>query len=151
MLLKCGVINQRIVEFMTDTITKVTIGIGVAIALKAGGKFFAPLSPITTAASILTTLDEGMRKQALEDVLNANKTIAGHEQSILLIREFNGSQGKSFLEEIVKKRGGGTAWYQTGHQRMECFWIHKKDFIPKKVRGPTEGMGYIVHGSTDGS
>ncbi|MGN6311755.1 MAG: hypothetical protein ACTHNN_19620 [Xanthobacteraceae bacterium] len=133
---------------MVDQIVKTIVGIGVAIGLKTAGKALGPLAPITSAAGIVMTLDEGMRKQVAEDVIAANTSISGAEPNIFLISDFNGSQGKSFLEEIVKKRGGGTAWYQASRNRMECFWHNSKSFSPKPVKD--QAMGYIVHGPTDG-
>jgi hypothetical protein len=138
---------------MTEPLSKFAIGAGVSLAvsigLRAGGNFLGPLAPITTASTMLIKFDDAMREQAVADVLNANKTREGLEPNIIAIPEFNGSQGKAFLQDVVKKRGGGTAWYQTGHGRMECFWIHKRNFVPKKVGGPKESVGYVVHGDTD--
>jgi hypothetical protein len=130
-----------------DTITGWIIELAVMLGLKQAGRVFPPLAAATTSYTILHKLDNTLRKQVYEDVKAANHLKDGIGNQLILIEEFNGFQGKPFLEQIIKKWGGGTAWYQMSDGRMECFWINDFKFKPQPGRGRKDGLGYVVHGS----
>ena len=135
---------------MSGLATKITMGIATVIGLKAAGKVLPGMSSITMAASIVTSIDDSIRRQVVEDVMKLNTKPGGTEPNIILCAEFKGAGGKQFLKELVKKKGG-TVWFQQSRGRVECFHHHRKDFQPKAPPRDNydAGLGHIVHGDKD--
>lgn len=145
---------------MVDAITKFCLSIAATFGIKTAGKllpvtYLGPFQIVTAgygAYKTLVALDDAMKQQVLSDVKSANHIKPGVGNDIVLCEivgeKFEGWEGKKFLETAVKNIGGGTAWYQSSHGRMECFWINDVNFVPKSVSGDEgSSIGHIVHGA----
>lgn len=136
---------------MAELFTKIAVGMATVVGMKMAGKAVPAVGYISMGASMVKVVDDEMRNAVCEDVMKLNAGAGGISPSIVLVKEFKGSGGKQFLEQVVKAHGGGTAWFQQSRNRMECFHHYSKKFLPKKPPSSDyeAGIGHIVHGEVD--